>query len=210
MASWASGSSSKPKHASTFVELYMSPLLKSLWNILHGFQDRRPDPSRTEVNKKLSLLSCFGSDLAVGFLSITTGSIPRCSSKLARLAGTTATLPKEWGLSKPSFSLVCRLWQNVDFPYRYWSALRSVGDLGMGWCFLRCLSTPCWRDGWTSSQATVSAWLYGLRKGRLLWLGSCFLRTYTQHGVGHSCAQLSFSSQGQQSNLQYAGALQGR
>lgn len=48
--------------------------------------------------KGLSLISCFGSDLAVGFLSITTGSIHCCSSELAWLAGITAILSKEQGL----------------------------------------------------------------------------------------------------------------
>lgn len=45
--------------------------------------------------KESPLISCLGSDLAAGFLSITTGSIPRCSSELAWLAGIPAMLSKE-------------------------------------------------------------------------------------------------------------------
>lgn len=46
-----------------------------------------------------SSMSHFGSDLALGFLSITTGSIHRCSSELAPFAGITAILSKEPGHS---------------------------------------------------------------------------------------------------------------
>lgn len=48
--------------------------------------------------KGMSLISHFGPDLAAGFLSITAGSIHRCCSELAGLAGITAILSKELGL----------------------------------------------------------------------------------------------------------------
>lgn len=148
----------------------------------------------------------------LGFsVSAWAGSIPALQSWLGLLESQQYFL-RNTGFKKSSFASVHRLWQNADFPYCYLTPLEPTGNLGMGCFFQRWLPTLRsrrlnLRTGILVSLGTAAAHLE--RQVTLKRCG-CFFRTYAQHDVGHSCFQLSFSSQAQRSNLQYVGVLQVR